>query len=125
MVMRVAGLGSVGLGEDAHGLGMDAAMSDTRRRPSRVDRIRQTYGFDDVSLAPGTRTVEPADVDVSVDIAGIHLDIPILAAAMDAVVDVRSAGALRRLGGLAGEPGHQARVLHDGRHGRPARRGRL
>jgi hypothetical protein len=28
-----------------------------------VDTIRPTYGFEDVSLAPGTDTVEPADVD--------------------------------------------------------------
>ena len=68
---------------------------------SKVDSIRPTYGFEDVSLAPGTDTVEPADVDLSVDIAGIRLGIPVLAAAMDAVVDARSAGALAALGGLA------------------------
>ena len=72
-----------------------------RRRPSRVDSIRHTYGFDDVSLAPGTSTIEPADVDTSVEIAGIALRIPILAAAMDAVVDPAFAGVLARLGGLA------------------------
>ena len=68
---------------------------------SKVDSIRPTYGFEDVSLAPGTDTVEPADVDLSVEIAGIRLGIPVLAAAMDAVVDARSAGALAALGGLA------------------------
>jgi IMP dehydrogenase len=71
------------------------------RRPSKVDSIRPTYGFDDVSLAPGVETIEPADVDTSVVFAGIPLQIPILAAAMDAVVDARSAGELARLGGLA------------------------
>jgi IMP dehydrogenase len=40
-------------------------------------------------------------VDTSVDFAGLHLEIPILAAAMDAVVDVRFAGELARLGGAA------------------------
>ena len=68
---------------------------------ARVDRLRQTYGFDDVSLAPGPRTIEPTDVDPSVELAGLHLRIPILAAAMDAVVDVRLAGELARLGGVA------------------------
>lgn len=68
---------------------------------SKVDTIRPTYGFEDVSLAPGTDTVEPADVDLAQDFCGIPLGIPILAAAMDAVVDVRMAGALARLGGLA------------------------
>jgi len=71
------------------------------RRPSKVDSIRPTYGFDDVSLAPGVETIEPADVDTSVVFAGLSLRIPILAAAMDAVVDARSAGELARLGGLA------------------------
>jgi IMP dehydrogenase len=71
------------------------------RRASRVDAIRPTYGFDDVSLAPGVETVEPSDVDTSVDFAGLHLAIPVLASAMDAVVDVRFAGELARLGGVA------------------------
>ena len=68
---------------------------------SKVDTIRPTYGFEDVSLAPGTDTVEPSDVDVTQSFCGIQLEIPILASAMDAVVDVRMAGALARLGGLA------------------------
>jgi len=68
---------------------------------SKVDTIRPTYGFEDVSLAPGTDTVEPADVDLNQRFCGIDLGIPVLAAAMDAVVDVRMAGALARLGGLA------------------------
>jgi IMP dehydrogenase len=68
---------------------------------SKVDDLRPTYGFEDVSLAPGTETIEPSDVDVTVSLAGIPLAIPILASAMDAVVDARLAGELGRLGGLA------------------------
>ena len=68
---------------------------------SKVDTIRPTYGFEDVSLAPGTSTVEPADVDLTQMLCGIELAIPVLASAMDAVVDVRVAGELARLGGLA------------------------
>ena len=68
---------------------------------SKVDTIRPTYGFDDVSLAPGTDTIEPADVDLAQTFCGIELAIPILASAMDAVVDTRMAGELARLGGLA------------------------
>lgn len=68
---------------------------------SKVDTIRQTYGFEDVSLAPGTDTVDPADVALAQEFCGIGLDVPVLAAAMDAVVDVRLAGELARLGGLA------------------------
>lgn len=76
-------------------------MSAPRRRASKVDNLRHAYGFDDVSLAPGPTTVEPDDVDTSVRFAGLSLDIPVLAASMDAVVDVRSAGVLAGLGGLA------------------------
>ncbi len=68
---------------------------------SKVDTIRPTYGFEDVSLAPGTDTIEPADVALSQSFAGIALSIPILASAMDAVVDPAFAGALAGLGGLA------------------------
>jgi IMP dehydrogenase len=68
---------------------------------SKVDSIRSTYGFEDVSLAPGTETVEPSDVDLAQLFCGIELRIPILASAMDAVVDARFAGTLAGLGGLA------------------------
>ena len=68
---------------------------------SKVDTLRPTYGFEDVSLAPGTDTIEPADVDLAQTFCGIELAIPILASAMDAVVDPRLAGELARLGGLA------------------------
>ncbi len=80
----------------------EASPAATRRVfHSKVDTIRPTYGFEDVSLAPGTDTVEPADVDLTQAFCGIDLGVPILAAAMDAVVDVRMAGELARLGGLA------------------------
>jgi IMP dehydrogenase len=81
-----------------------SALSDAAQRRvfrSKVDSIRPTYGFEDVSLAPGTSTVEPDDVDLRQTFLGIDLAIPILASAMDAVVDARFAGALGRLGGLA------------------------
>lgn len=71
------------------------------RRLSKADTLRPTYGFDDVSLAPGTETLDPADVETAVRLGGVELAIPILAAAMDAVVDPALAGALARLGGLA------------------------
>ncbi len=80
-------------------LGTPASRSP--RRASKVDSIRPTYGFDDVSLAPGLETIEPSEVDVSVELAGLQLRIPILAAAMDAVADVRLAGALAGFGGVA------------------------
>ncbi|HEY0443409.1 MAG TPA: GuaB3 family IMP dehydrogenase-related protein [Candidatus Limnocylindrales bacterium] len=77
------------------------AAADRRMFRSKVDSLRPTYGFEDVSLAPGTSTLEPADVDLRQSFCGIDLAIPVLAAAMDAVVDPAFAAALGRLGGLA------------------------
>jgi IMP dehydrogenase len=68
---------------------------------SKVARLRPTYGFEDVSLAPGLETIEPNDVELGQTFCGVDLAIPIIAAAMDAVVDPTFAGALARLGGLA------------------------
>ena len=68
---------------------------------SKADRLRPTYGFEDVSLAPGIETIEPNDVELGQSFCGIDLAIPIIAAAMDAVVDPGFAGALAKLGGLA------------------------
>ncbi len=68
---------------------------------SKLDAIRSTYGFEDVSLAPGTSTIEPNDVELGQSFCGLDLAIPVLASAMDAVVDPAFAGALARLGGLA------------------------
>ena len=68
---------------------------------SKLDSIRPTYGFEDVSLAPGTSTVEPNDIELAQSFCGLHLAIPVLASAMDAVVDPAFAGALAQLGGLA------------------------
>lgn len=64
-------------------------------------RARRCYGFDEVALVPGMRTVNPNEVDISWEIAGLKLEIPILAAAMDGVVDVNFAIAMGKLGGIA------------------------
>jgi IMP dehydrogenase len=71
------------------------------RRRSKTDSLRPTYGFDEVSLAPGTETLDPADVDTTVEFCGLRLSIPILAAAMDAVVDPAFCGLLAHMGGVA------------------------
>jgi IMP dehydrogenase len=68
---------------------------------SKVDDLRPTYGFEDVSLAPGTDTIEPDDVELGQVFCGIPLAIPIIASAMDAVVDASFAGRIAALGGLA------------------------
>lgn len=67
----------------------------------RNREARYTYGFDDVALVPGNITIDPEDVDISMNIADIKLKIPFLASAMDGVVDVKMAIAFNKTGGLA------------------------
>lgn len=64
-------------------------------------RARRCYGFDEISLVPGMTTINPNEVDSSWEIAGKKFKVPILAAAMDGVVDVKFAVAMGKLGGLA------------------------
>ena len=64
-------------------------------------RARRCYGFDEVALVPGSRTVNPEEVDTAFEIDGKKFKIPILAAAMDGVVDVRFAIEMSKLGGIA------------------------
>jgi IMP dehydrogenase len=64
-------------------------------------RARRCYGFDEIALVPGTTTINPAEVDTSWEIDGIKFRVPIIASAMDGVVDVTFAVEMGRLGGLA------------------------
>jgi IMP dehydrogenase len=64
-------------------------------------RARRCYGFDEIALVPGARTVNPNEVNTGFEFAGRKFKIPILAAAMDGVVDVKFAIEMSRLGGLA------------------------
>src|SRR5260370_28572853 len=72
----------------------------------RNRKARVTYGFDEVALVPGRVTINPNEVDITFRLARkemepLVLKIPILASAMDGVVDVRFAIAMSKLGGLA------------------------
>ncbi|RJP28714.1 MAG: GuaB3 family IMP dehydrogenase-related protein [Candidatus Omnitrophota bacterium] len=64
-------------------------------------RARRCYGFDEVALVPGDRTINPTDVDTTFEIGGKKFKIPILAAAMDGVVDAKFAVEMSKLGGIA------------------------
>ena len=61
---------------------------------------RRAYGIDEIALVPGSRTLDPSLADTRWTIGGIERDIPIIASAMDGVVDVRMAVALSELGAL-------------------------
>ncbi|MDY6937458.1 MAG: GuaB3 family IMP dehydrogenase-related protein [Cyanobacteriota bacterium] len=66
----------------------------------RGKTARRAYGIDEIALAPGVRTLDPTLADTSWTIGGIKREIPIIASAMDGVVDVRMAVLLSELGAL-------------------------
>jgi IMP dehydrogenase len=61
---------------------------------------RRAYGFDEIALVPSGRTLDPSLADTSWQIGGVKRDIPIIASAMDGVIDVRMAIELSKLGAL-------------------------
>lgn len=64
-------------------------------------KARRCYGFDEIALVPGDITINPNETDTGWDLAGQRFEIPIIASAMDGVVDVAFAVAMGKLGGLA------------------------
>lgn len=62
---------------------------------------RRAYGFDEVAIVPSRRTRDPEDIDISANIGDLKLGLPVLASAMDGVVDVKLAIEMGRLGGMA------------------------
>ncbi|HTC12970.1 MAG TPA: GuaB3 family IMP dehydrogenase-related protein, partial [Chthoniobacterales bacterium] len=72
----------------------------------RNRKARTTYGFDEIALVPGRVTINPNEVDITFGVPrrnreSLRLAIPILASAMDGVVDVNFAIEMGKLGGLA------------------------
>ena len=66
----------------------------------RGKTARRAYGIDEIALVPGTRTLDPSLADTSWRIGNIEREIPIIASAMDGVVDVKMAVLLSQLGAL-------------------------
>ncbi len=64
-------------------------------------KARRCYGFDEVALVPGKVTINPSEVDISFTIDRLKFKIPIIASAMDGVVDVKFAIAMGKLNGMA------------------------
>jgi IMP dehydrogenase len=69
-------------------------------QPKFKEMVR-TYGFDEVALVPGDVTINPDQTDISFALRNFTFSIPILASAMDAVVDASFATKFSQLGGLA------------------------
>ncbi|MEM9770901.1 MAG: GuaB3 family IMP dehydrogenase-related protein [Cyanobacteria bacterium P01_D01_bin.73] len=66
----------------------------------RGKKARRAYGIDEIALVPGPRTLDPSLADTRWTIGGIEREIPIIASAMDGVVDVKAAAKLAQLGAL-------------------------
>jgi IMP dehydrogenase len=66
----------------------------------RSRTVRRAYGIDEIALVPGGRTVDPEVTDSSWSLGGIQREIPIIASAMDGVVDVGMCIELTRLGAM-------------------------
>lgn len=67
----------------------------------KLKQMVRAYGFDEVALVPGDVTINPDQTDTQFSIGNFKFSIPILAAAMDAVVDPAFAIKFGKLGGLA------------------------
>ena len=71
----------------------------------RGKTARRGYGFDDIAIVPSRRTRDPRDVDIHWEFAfrgrSYSFPLPILASAMDGVVDPAFAITMGKLGGLA------------------------
>jgi IMP dehydrogenase len=66
----------------------------------RGKSARRAYGIDEIALVPGRRTLDPQLADTHWEIGGIRREIPIIASAMDGVVDVGMAVRLSQMGAL-------------------------
>ena len=66
----------------------------------RGKKARRAYGIDEIALVPGERTLDPSLADTKWRIGNIEREIPIIASAMDGVVDVRMAVRLSELGAM-------------------------
>jgi IMP dehydrogenase len=69
-------------------------------QPKFREMVR-TYGFDEVALVPGDITINPDQTDISFALGNLTFSTPILASAMDAVVNPLFAIKFSKLGGLA------------------------
>jgi len=63
--------------------------------------MRRSYGFDEVAIVPGDSSINPEQTNTDLKLGNLTFSVPILAAAMDAVVDPNFAVLFGKIGGLA------------------------
>ena len=66
----------------------------------RVKELRRTYGFEEVAIVPGDVTTNPELSVTQLVIGPYRFSIPIIASAMDAIVNPAFAGLMANAGGL-------------------------
>lgn len=66
----------------------------------RGKTARRAYGIDEIALVPGVRTLDPTLADTRWKVGDVEREIPIIASAMDGVVDSKMAVLLSELGAL-------------------------
>jgi IMP dehydrogenase len=62
-------------------------------------KLTRAYGLNEIALVPSDITIDPELVDISSEIAGMKLKMPIFASAMDSVVSPKTAGIIGKCGG--------------------------
>jgi IMP dehydrogenase len=62
--------------------------------------FRQAYGFEEVAIVPGDVTINPDQTNLEIEIGHLRLPVPMLASAMDAVVDPSFAVRMSEAGGV-------------------------
>jgi IMP dehydrogenase len=67
----------------------------------KFKEMERTYGFDEVAIVPGDVSVNPDQANTNFTISNFTFSIPVMASAMDAVVDTKMAIRFNKLGGLA------------------------
>jgi IMP dehydrogenase len=67
----------------------------------RFKELERAYGFDEVALVPGDVTINPDQTNINFAVGKYNFSLPVIASAMDAVVDPDMAIRLNKLGGLA------------------------
>ncbi|MEE9198183.1 MAG: IMP dehydrogenase, partial [Dehalococcoidia bacterium] len=67
----------------------------------RLKELRSAYGFEDVAIVPGDVTINPELTNTDFILGEHTLSMPVIASAMDGVVDPSMAIKMSELGGLA------------------------
>src|SRR5213592_1534907 len=66
----------------------------------RGKKGRRAFGFDDIAIVPSRRTRDPDDIDITWTLGPYRFELPLVASAMDGVVNPDTAVLVNELGGL-------------------------